>query len=58
MNEDDRRARKQFSDILFTVLNPSGVADSMAETTAWLKDERPLPVLWFLRPRQEQRQQS
>ncbi|WP_190824717.1 hypothetical protein [Saccharopolyspora pogona] len=37
----DREARKQFSDMVLAVLNPSAVADSMAETTAWLKGERP-----------------
>jgi hypothetical protein len=36
----DQQARKQFSDILFAVIDPSGLADSLAETTAWLKGER------------------
>jgi hypothetical protein len=40
LSEDDRRARKEFSDILYAVISPSGLADSMAETTAWLKGER------------------
>lgn len=36
----DRDARKQFSDILFAALDPSGLADSMAEDAAWLRGER------------------
>lgn len=40
MSEADRKARKEFSDMLRKVLNPSEVADSMAETAAWLKGER------------------
>lgn len=36
----DREARKQFSDMVLKVLNPEAIADSMAETTAWLKGER------------------
>lgn len=41
LSEADQQARKQFSEILFAVLNPDGLATSMAETTAWLKGERP-----------------
>lgn len=40
MTAEDREARKQFSDMVFTVLNPDGLADSMAEDAAWLKGER------------------
>lgn len=41
MSDTEREARKEFSDMVFTVLNPSGPADSMADTTAWIKGERP-----------------
>lgn len=40
LNDADRQARREFSDIVFAVIDPSGLADSMAETTAWLKGER------------------
>lgn len=40
MSDADREARKEFTDILFTVLDPGGLADSMAEDTAWLRGER------------------
>jgi hypothetical protein len=41
LSDADRQARKEFTDIVFTVLNPDGLADSMAEDAAWLKGERP-----------------
>lgn len=51
LSPEDREARKQFSDILFAVLNPTKVADSMAETTAWLKGERATDTsFWDERP--------
>ena len=40
MSAEDRQARKEFTDMVFTVLNPDGLADSMAEDAAWLKGER------------------
>ena len=40
LSDADQDARKEFSDILFAVINPAGLADSMAETTAWLKGKR------------------
>ena len=40
LSDADQQARKQFSDILYAVINPAGLAASMAETTAWLKGER------------------
>lgn len=40
LSPEDREARKEFSDMVLKVLNPAEVADSMAETTAWLKGER------------------
>lgn len=36
----DQLARKEFSDLVHAVINPAGLADSMAETTASLKGER------------------
>lgn len=47
LNDADRRARKEFSDIVFAVINPSDLADSMAETTAWLKGERPTDTSYW-----------
>jgi hypothetical protein len=36
------------------VLNPSKIADSMAETTAWLKGERPTDTsFWAEKPGRE-----
>ncbi len=40
LSDADQQARKEFTDILFTALNPPGLAKSMAETTAWLQGER------------------
>jgi hypothetical protein len=51
----DLQARKEFSDILFAVINPSGLADSMAETTAWLKGERSTDsAYWNEKPAHDQ----
>uniref|UniRef100_UPI003F4971C6 hypothetical protein n=1 Tax=Actinokineospora sp. CA-119265 TaxID=3239890 RepID=UPI003F4971C6 len=36
----DEQARREFSDLVFAVINPDGLASSMRETTAWLKGER------------------
>ena len=36
----DQQARNEFTKILHTVINPVGLASSMAETTAWLRGER------------------
>jgi hypothetical protein len=36
----DQHARREFSDLVYAVINPSGLADSMTETTAWLRGER------------------
>jgi hypothetical protein len=47
LNADDQQARKEFSDMVFTVLNPDGLANSMAETTAWLKSERSTDSSYF-----------
>ncbi|ATY17285.1 hypothetical protein CU254_42645 (plasmid) [Amycolatopsis sp. AA4] len=41
MSAADQQARKEFTDMVFTVLNPDGLASSMREDTAWLKGERP-----------------
>ncbi|MFI5614970.1 hypothetical protein [Amycolatopsis sp. NPDC051903] len=43
----DRQARKEFSDLVHAVINPSELADSMAETTAWLKGERTSDSTYF-----------
>lgn len=40
LTPDDQTARKEFSNMLFTVLNPDGLADSMAEDAAWLSGQR------------------
>lgn len=56
LSEAERTARKEFSDILFAVLNPAKIADSMAETTAWLKGERSTDSsFWSEKPGREQR---
>lgn len=41
LNEADTQARRLFSDLVFAVLDPDGFAQSMRETTEWLKGERP-----------------
>ena len=43
----DQQARKEFSDLVYAVINPAGLADSIAETTAWLKGERPTDSTYF-----------
>ncbi|SEP53609.1 hypothetical protein [Amycolatopsis saalfeldensis] len=43
----DQQARKEFSNMLFIVLNPAELADSMAETTAWLRGERSTDSAYF-----------
>ncbi|SEO83759.1 hypothetical protein [Amycolatopsis saalfeldensis] len=43
----DQQARREFSDLVYAVINPSGLADSMAETTAWLKGERSTDSAYF-----------
>jgi hypothetical protein len=43
----DQQARKEFSDLVYAVINPAGLADSMAETTAWLKGERSTDSAYF-----------
>jgi hypothetical protein len=43
----DQQARKEFSDLVYAVINPAGLADSMAETTAWLKGERATDSTYF-----------
>lgn len=40
MSPADQEARRQFGEIVYAVLAPSGMADSMSETAAWLKGER------------------
>lgn len=40
LNDADQQARKEFSDILYAVVNPSRLANAMAEDIAWLKGER------------------
>jgi hypothetical protein len=35
--EADQHARREFTKILYRVINPAGRADSMVETTPWLK---------------------
>ncbi|GAB2740543.1 hypothetical protein [Amycolatopsis magusensis] len=40
LTPDDQAARKEFTNMLFTVLNPDGLADSMAEDVAWLSGQR------------------
>jgi hypothetical protein len=40
LGEADQHARREFSKLLYAVINPPALADSMAETTAWLKGER------------------
>jgi len=40
LSEADQHAREEFAKILYAVINPAGLAGSMAETTAWLKGER------------------
>ncbi len=41
LSEADQQARKQFTAIVFAVLNPDWLASSLAETAAWLKGEQP-----------------
>lgn len=54
LSETDRKARNEFSDIVFAVLNPSKIAESMVETTAWLKGERPTDSsFWSEKPGRE-----
>ncbi|MGW5569696.1 hypothetical protein ACWEVD_00730 [Nocardia thailandica] len=36
----DQQARREFTDLVFTVLNPDGLAESMREDTAWLEGAR------------------
>lgn len=43
----DQQARKEFSDLLYAVINPAGLAGSMAETTAWLTGERSSDSLYW-----------
>lgn len=40
LDSADQQARREFTDLIFTVLNPAGLADSMAEDAAWLRGER------------------
>jgi hypothetical protein len=40
LSEADQHARRELTKILYTVINPASLADSMVETTAWLKGER------------------
>ena len=52
----DQQARKEFTDIVFTVLNPDGLADLVAEEAAWLKGERPTSSsYWERKPGCDQR---
>ncbi len=51
LSEADQHARKEFGKILYAVINPPGLAGSMAETTAWLKGERETDTsYWSERP--------
>lgn len=43
----DQQARKEFSDLVYAVINPAELADSMAETTAWLKGGRSSDSTYF-----------
>jgi hypothetical protein len=43
----DQQARQEFSELVYAVINPADLADSMAETTAWLKGERATDSTYF-----------
>lgn len=56
LSEADQQARKQFSDMLFAVLNPDKLATSISETTAWIKGDRPTDSsFWREKPGADQR---
>lgn len=42
----DEQARREFSDLIAIVLDPSALADSMAEDAAWLRGERGPSAYW------------
>lgn len=40
LSTSDQQARREFTDLVFAVLNTDGVANSIREDAAWLKGER------------------
>lgn len=47
LSQADQQARREFTEILFTVIDPAGLASSMAESVAWLKGERATGSSYF-----------
>jgi hypothetical protein len=47
LSQADQQARREFTQMLYAVSSPAGLASSMAETTAWLKGERATPSSYF-----------
>jgi hypothetical protein len=52
LRPEEQQARREFDRIFHAAFGPAGLAGSMAETTAWLRGERPTASpYWDQRPR-------